>query len=73
VYTGNVHDSAGGTTRCSGCGDALIVRDWHAVLHYALDADSACPRCATPLAGRFDANFAGRLGHRRTPMRVRPV
>jgi pyruvate formate lyase activating enzyme len=30
VYTGNVHDSEGGTTFCPGCQAPLIVRDWHA-------------------------------------------
>lgn len=73
VYTGNVHDTDGGTTRCAACGGTLIVRDWHAVLHYALDEKGACPHCATPLAGRFGAGPQGRLGHRRLPIRVRPA
>ena len=73
VYTGNVHDSEGGTTRCTGCGEALIVRDWHALLRYELDdAQGACPHCHTPLAGRFGAKpDEGTLGRRRIPMRVR--
>src|SRR4051812_13273543 len=29
VYTGNIHDTDGGTTHCPGCAHALIVRDWH--------------------------------------------
>ena len=32
VYTGNVHDTTGGTTFCPACGEALIVRDWHQIL-----------------------------------------
>src|SRR5215813_10607364 len=28
VYTGNVHDRAGGSTWCHGCGALLIGRDW---------------------------------------------
>ena len=28
VYTGNVHDDAGGSTYCPGCKKPLIVRDW---------------------------------------------
>ena len=70
MYTGNVHDTDGGTTFCPGCRAALIVRDWHAVLHYELDENGACPHCQTAVAGRFDARFAGRLGQRRVPMRV---
>ncbi len=29
VYTGNVHDGAGGSTYCHGCGAMLIGRDWY--------------------------------------------
>ena len=29
VYTGNVHDQEGDTTFCSGCREAVIVRDWY--------------------------------------------
>jgi len=70
VYTGNVHDRDGGRTVCHGCQAPLIERDWHAVLHYALDQAGACPHCGTPVAGRFDAAFSGRLGRRRLPLRV---
>ena len=69
VYTGNVHDTEGGTTRCTGCGDALIRRDWYDIQHYGLDAQGACPRCGTPLAGRFGA-AAESFGRRRIPLRV---
>ncbi len=53
VYTGNVHDVDGDTTQCTGCGKALIVRDWYEILSYRLDAQGCCPDCGTPLAGRF--------------------
>ncbi len=69
VYTGNVHDTDGGTTFCSGCGAPLIERDWHRVLRYELDEHGACPHCATPLPGRFSAR-AGGFGRRRVPVRV---
>jgi pyruvate formate lyase activating enzyme len=65
-----VHDTEGGTTLCHGCRAPLIERDWHAVLHYALDETGACPHCGTAVAGRFDQRFAGRIGRRRVPMRV---
>jgi len=69
VYTGNVHDRAGGTTHCAGCGRALIVRDWYALLRYELDAAGCCPDCGQPLAGRFAAR-PGHFGPRRIPVRV---
>jgi len=70
VYTGNVHDPAGGTTRCSGCGASLIVRDWHVVSHYRLTDTNACPDCGTRLAGRFESlqvAFQG-FGRQRIPI-----
>lgn len=70
VYTGNVHDAEGGTTYCPGCRAALIERDWHAVMHYALDADGACPHCGTRIAGRFAKNFERGFGRRRIPVRM---
>jgi len=69
VYTGNVHDLEGGTTRCPGCGEALIVRDWHEIREYAVTAEGACAHCGTALPGRFAA-FERGFGRRRIPVRV---
>ncbi|MBI5719618.1 MAG: AmmeMemoRadiSam system radical SAM enzyme [Burkholderiales bacterium] len=69
VYTGNVHDALGGTTHCTGCERALIVRDWHRLLRYDLDAAGRCRHCGTALAGRFAAG-PPQLGRRHIPMRV---
>ncbi|SDB80100.1 pyruvate formate lyase activating enzyme [Raineyella antarctica] len=69
VYTGNVHDRAGDTTRCSGCGGKLIVRDWYRILSYRLTSDGRCPDCGQPLPGRFGAE-AGDFGPRRIPIRI---
>lgn len=69
VYTGNVHDSEGGTTFCTRCEAALIVRDWHRILRYELTSDGRCPHCATAVAGRF-AEFEGAFGARRIPLRM---
>ena len=69
VYTGNVHDPAGGTTACPHCATPLIVRDWYAIRHYALTADGRCPQCATPLAGRFAAQL-GQDGRAFGPRRL---
>ncbi|HMQ72627.1 MAG TPA: AmmeMemoRadiSam system radical SAM enzyme [Rubrivivax sp.] len=69
VYTGNVHDTEGGTSFCHGCGEALIVRDWHTIRRYALDEQGACPHCGTTLAGRF-GDRAGPGVPRRIPVRL---
>ena len=69
VYTGNVHDRTGGTTFCSGCGKAVIVRDWHDILRYELTDDGRCRHCDARLPGRFEA-FKGPWGRRRVPVRV---
>ncbi len=69
VYTGNVHDRAGGTTYCPGCDAALIERDWHRILRHELTDDGHCPHCATPVAGRF-GHFDGAFGNRRIPVRL---
>jgi pyruvate formate lyase activating enzyme len=69
VYTGNVHDAAGGTTHCPACNTALIVRDWHRILEYLLTADGGCPNCTSPVAGRF-GEFTRQFGNRRIPVRI---
>jgi pyruvate formate lyase activating enzyme len=69
VYTGNVHDIAGDTTRCAGCGKALIVRDWYQLIDYRLDAKGRCPDCGEALAGRFSAK-PGQFGRKRLRVRV---
>ncbi len=67
VYTGNVNDAAGGTTSCTGCGKALIVRDWYRIDGYQLTPDGACPACGTALPGRFKT-FRRQFGRRRIPL-----
>jgi pyruvate formate lyase activating enzyme len=69
VYTGNVHDTEGGTTFCPGCGNAVIVRDWHRILNYRVTADGRCRECGGALAGRFEA-FKTPFGQRRVPVRL---
>ena len=67
VYTGNVHDAAGGATYCTGCEKALIVRDWHRIEDYRVTSEGKCPDCATALPGRFEA-FQKQFGRRRIPL-----
>jgi pyruvate formate lyase activating enzyme len=63
AYTGNVHDSDGGSTYCPNCGTRVIERDWYELGSWRLDDDGACLDCGTPLPGRFDAR-AGHTGPR---------
>jgi len=72
VYTGNVHDTEGGTTSCKHCGDALITRDWHRILLYRVSAEGRCLNCDTPVPGRFE-KFNGQFGNRRAPIVINPV
>jgi pyruvate formate lyase activating enzyme len=67
VYTGNVHDAAGGATYCTGCREALVVRDWHRIEDYRLTPEGACPDCGTQVPGRFEA-FDKQFGRRRIPL-----
>jgi len=69
VYTGNVRDVEGGTTYCAGCGQPVIVRDWHAILEYELDETGACRHCGAVQAGRF-GRFQSQFGPRRIPVRL---
>jgi pyruvate formate lyase activating enzyme len=67
VYTGNVHDTTGGTTFCPSCHEALIVRDWYRIDHYSVTPDGHCPHCGAAIAGRFGA-FSHPFGNRRIPI-----
>jgi pyruvate formate lyase activating enzyme len=69
VYTGNVHDTDGGTTFCPGCQAPLIVRDWYEIRRCELDERGTCPHCGTAIAGRF-SRFERGFGSRRIPVRV---
>ncbi|HWB38233.1 MAG TPA: AmmeMemoRadiSam system radical SAM enzyme, partial [Rugosimonospora sp.] len=72
VYTGNVHDEAGQTTACPGCGRDVVVRDWYVLREYQLTDSGACRHCGTHLPGRYDGP-AGTWGPRRLPVRFAPV
>jgi pyruvate formate lyase activating enzyme len=69
AYTGNVHDSDGGSTRCPGCGTCVIERDWYELGEYALADDGRCKACGTRIPGVF-AGAPGRWGRRRMPVRL---
>jgi len=69
VYTGNVHDSEGGSTLCPGCGKALIVRDWYNILRFEITEDGHCPYCRHTITGHFD-RMRQAFGNRRIPVRL---
>jgi pyruvate formate lyase activating enzyme len=69
VYTGNVHDTTGGTTHCPSCDEPLIVRDWYEILDFHVSDEGKCTKCGTVIAGRFD-HYEGAYGNRRLPVRV---
>ena len=68
VYTGNVHDAAGGSTWCPGCGAVVIERDWYELGAYHLDGNR-CRACGCAIPGLFERQ-PGRWGARRQPVRV---
>ena len=69
VYTGNVHDLAGGTTACPSCDTPVIARDGYRILAYALDDEGRCKSCGAAVAGRF-SRYEGAFGPRRIPVRL---
>ena len=69
VYTGNVHDTGGGSTYCPDCGSPVITRDWYRILDYRLSDDGRCKQCGAPVAGRYE-RFEKAFGPRRIPVRL---
>jgi pyruvate formate lyase activating enzyme len=69
VYTGNVHDTEGGTTFCPHCAQALIVRDWYNILDYRVSEDGHCFECGGAVTGRYQ-RFGKAFGSRRIPVRL---
>ena len=69
VYTGNVHDTDGGSTMCPHCGNAVIVRDWYNILNYRMGANGRCLECEGMIAGRF-GKFEKPFGSRRVPVKM---
>lgn len=69
VYTGNVHDEAGGTTHCPGCGTPLIVRDWYVLKEWHLEESGKCGLCGSFCPGVFEA-VPGTWGAQRLALRL---
>ncbi len=69
VYTGNVNDPDGESTRCTGCGAVVIGRDRYAITAWKLAADGRCRECGTRCPGVFESE-PGTWGPRRRPVRL---
>jgi pyruvate formate lyase activating enzyme len=67
VYTGNVHDTTGGTTFCPGCHEPVIVRDWYRIDQYSVTPEGRCPHCGAAISGHFGA-IGQAFGNRRIPI-----
>ena len=70
VYTGNVHDEAGGSTYCHECGTKIIGRDWYVMTAWKLDEKGACRKCGAECAGIFDT-VPGGWGAKRAAIDIR--
>ncbi len=68
VFTGNVHDIAGGSSFCHECGNLLIERNWFHLGQYALDG-SRCSNCNADIPGKFD-DSPGNWDGKRAPVRL---
>jgi pyruvate formate lyase activating enzyme len=69
VYTGNVHDTKGGSTYCPGCQQCVIERDWYTLGEWSLNANGACQHCGHRLVGHFDAS-PGDWGRKRIAVKL---
>lgn len=74
VYTGNVHDSIGGSTYCPQCKEKVIERDWYQLGEWQLDQNGQCLHCLkqnrqTIIAGHFEQS-PGNWGSRRLPIKI---
>jgi len=72
VYTGNVWDPEGESTRCAACGRLIIGREGYRITAWDLDEEGACVACGTPCAGVFSGP-PGDWGPRRLPVRLAEI
>jgi pyruvate formate lyase activating enzyme len=75
VYAGNMPGAVGDleTTRCPGCGEALVERYGYIVRSYRLEPDGTCPSCHLAMPGRWSAAFEGQGWAARPARRLRLV
>ena len=63
IYAGNLPGQVEGLedTHCHQCGELLIQRSGYSIRKYKLTEQGACPRCYTPLPGRWSKKFDGQI------------
>lgn len=66
VYTGNIRDPDGQSTRCASCGEVLVGRDWYRLTAWGLDETGRCRACGAACAGVFRGD-PGPAPRRRLP------
>ena len=73
AYTGNVHDTEGGSTSCPSCGEVVVERDWYVARDVPPDRRRTLPgvRRADPRTLRRAARHVGRASRARAPRDVR--
>jgi pyruvate formate lyase activating enzyme len=66
IYAGNLPGRVGQNenTRCHHCGTALIKRFAYEIEDYLLTEDGKCPRCGSPVPGRWASQFDGQISVR---------
>jgi pyruvate formate lyase activating enzyme len=63
IYTGNLPARVGPweDTRCPHCSELLIERYGYRIKSYRLTHDGRCPKCSTPIPGRWSPRFEPQL------------
>jgi len=69
VYTGNILDTTGQSTYCSGCGQLLIDRSGYEIRSWNLNEHGACSSCQKTVPGHF-LTVPGQWGARRQPVHL---
>jgi pyruvate formate lyase activating enzyme len=66
IYAGNLPGRVGDLedTKCQECGELLIKRYGYFIQDYRLTPEGSCPRCKSPLPGRWAAKFGGQITDR---------
>ena len=75
IYAGNLPGEVGNweDTRCPHCDETLIERYAYLIKDYRLSPDGHCPKCATPIPGRWSSRFEGQIASRPFSPRNRSV
>jgi pyruvate formate lyase activating enzyme len=66
VYAGNLPGQVGDLedTHCASCQEPLVRRYGYYIRDYGISDDGSCPRCRTPVPGRWSRSFDGQVASR---------